>query len=264
MTLDASTAPVESAPVATVDTAPTAPVAPETSSPVATQAPAAAPAPPQAAKPEPATGDLLSAEPAPDAEPAGDKPAETAPAPDSDALPSYGEFRLPEGVTVTDPAVYAERIGAFDRQLATLEKTFGLDHEAAAAFRQEAIGMATQEILRVKAAADAAIQASKVDPEQVFASRLSEKTAQWRQEFEDSEFGGQRKDQSLARAKSVIKEFSGNAASFYIALKETGMANHPAMIRLLNNVAASLVEGKPVPAPMAPPKPASRAAKLYS
>ena len=36
------------------------------------------------------------------------------------------------------------------------------------------------------------------------------------------------------------------------------------MIRLLNNVAASLVEGKPVPAPMAPPKPASRAAKLYS
>ena len=86
----------------------------------------------------------------------------------------------------------------------------------------------------------------------------------------DPEFGGNRMATSLRRSASIIEQYGGNheqIKELRDALTYTGFGNHPAAIRLLNNVGKALGEGKPVPAPTpqhAPqPKP-GRAARLYN
>jgi hypothetical protein len=86
----------------------------------------------------------------------------------------------------------------------------------------------------------------------------------------DPEFGGNRMATSLRRAASIIEQYGGNheqIKELRDAMTYTGFGNHPAAIRLLNNVGKALGEGKPVPAPTpqhAPqPKP-GRAARLYN
>lgn len=176
---------------------------------------------------------------------------------------SYEAIDLPEGIEVANPERFQENISAFDTKFADLEKKFGIDHEEASAFRKEALNLAFSEIQRVaqqaQEAAGNAIEAAKA----AAAQERIDKIASWRQAFEDSDLSGNRRQTTLDSAESVIREFAGDEKALRAALQETGMANHPAMIRLLSNVGSVMQEGRLVAAQMPSPTPKSKAGKLY-
>jgi len=218
----------------------------------------------------PAAASDLLAQPAPAAQ---SNPEAQPPAP---AAARYGDApALPEGITVREPEVFAQRIGAFDARLGDLETKFGVSHEAAAAFRQEVLQMAFNEIAAItRRAADSATSAAAEARRQLDAERATQ-SQKWRQEFEDDpSLAGNHRDTTLWRANAVIDEYAADRTlppaerkaqteSFKKALRESGLQNHPAMVRLLRNVGNDLVEGKPVPALKAPPPPRTKAERLY-
>ncbi len=88
----------------------------------------------------------------------------------------------------------------------------------------------------------------------------------WKSNFETEFPDATKRSGVLNQAEAIIREYSsdrGHEAAIRQALVETGMANHPAMIRLLSNVAAAMDEGKPVPAQAPTPVASSKAGKLY-
>lgn len=74
----------------------------------------------------------------------------------------------------------------------------------------------------------------------------------------DSEFGGAQFDANLAKANTVLDTYA--TPEFVALLRETGLANHPEMIRTFHKLAAvlsedNLVNGNPPPpAPKDPTK----------
>ena len=236
-------------------------------SPVSTpvETPAAAPAPTaEPAPPAPVESLLGGPEKAGEPPAAGTDLAATEQAAEPLPPPIYEPYQLPETLTVTDPTRYAERVSAFDTKIAMLEQKYGVDHDAAAAFRQEVLSMGMEEITRAVSQSQQASITARQDTEKLFATKQAEQRQQWRDAFEASDLAGPRRQQTLDRAEQAIREYAGpDEASFRQALQDTGLANHPAMIRLLSNAAAATSEGSPVPALKASPAPASKAAKLY-
>jgi hypothetical protein len=236
---------------------------------------AAGPAPTGSAAPaaEARPDDLLAA-PAVPAEPV--PPAAEATKPPDLAPPAYGDApALPEGITVTAPDAFARRLGTFDAKLGSLEQQFGVSHEAAAAFRTEVLSMAFDEIAAItRRAADSAASATTEARRQLDAERATQGQT-WRQEFEDDpSLAGNHRETTLWRANAVIDEYAADRTlapaerkaqteAFKTALRESGLQNHPAMVRLLRNVGNDLVEGTPVPALKASPPPRSKAQKRY-
>ena len=83
----------------------------------------------------------------------------------------------------------------------------------------------------------------------------------WQDQFRnDPQLGKNRADTTLARAAEVRDRFGGTpeqVAELKDALTATGAGDHPAIIRLLANVAAAFGEGRPVPAQPSTRTPAS-------
>lgn len=259
---------VADAPVA--DTAAAAPVAapvvetpapaPAAEVPAAIETPAAAPA---------STDGMLLGGPEADqqAAPAVEPTAGAEAQPEAPAnLPTYDAYAIPEALTVTNPERFAERMSAFDAKVATIEQKYGIDHEAAAAFRQEVLSMGMEEIANALNGAAQASEQAKADAKKEFADQRTEKLQSWKNSFETEFPDRDKRTGALTAAESVIREFAGGKASeaaFRQALVETGMANHPAMIRLLSNVAASMEEGKPIPAQAPGGTPSTKAGRMY-
>ena len=135
--------------------------------------------------------------------------------------------------------------------------------------------MAFDEIAQItRRSADAVTSAAAEARRQLDAERATQRQT-WRQAFEDDpSLAGNHRDTTLFRANAVIDEYAADRTlppaqrqaqteAFKTALRESGLQNHPAMVRLLRNVGNDLVEGKPVPALKAPPPPTSKAQKLY-
>lgn len=86
----------------------------------------------------------------------------------------------------------------------------------------------------------------------------------------DPDFGGSRMATTLRRAGSVIEQYGGSPeqiADLRSALTATGAGNHPALVRLFNNLGKALGEGRPVVAPtpkVAPDAKPSRAQRRYT
>lgn len=174
-------------------------------------------------------------------------------------LPSYDGLTLPDGVVVADPERFNERVSAFDGKLGELERKFGIDHEAAQAFRNEATALAIQEITRVMQQSQEAIAAAQAEPQK----QLAERKQAWRSEFEESDLAGNRRQTTLDHAESAIREYAGDEKALRAALQETGMANNPAMIRLLSNIGEALVEGRMIAAKGPANTPKTKATKFY-
>lgn len=234
---------------------------------------ASAAAAPVEATTEPSTNDSILAGPAADsAADAADKAsAEAAEAVNADAetkpaeetteapLPSYEALTLPENVVISDQERFDERVSAFDGKLGELERKFGIDHDAAQAFRNEATALAIQEITRVMQQSQEAIAAAQAEPQK----QLAERKQAWRSEFEDSDMAGNRRQTTLDHAESAIREYAGDEKALRAALQETGMANNPAMIRLLSNIGEALVEGRMIAANRPANTPKTKATKFY-
>lgn len=230
-------------------------------------------------KPAQAPADLLApdtkpeveAKPEAPSEPVVEKPAE---APKEPIV--YGDPpALPEGLSITKPEAFAEKVKTFDGKLGDLEAKFGVSHEAAQAFRQEVLTLAFNEIADITRRSAESVTSAAAEARRQIAAERATQTQTWRQEFEDDPtLSGNHRETTLFRANAVIDEYAADRTlppaqrkaqteSLKAALKESGLQNHPAMVRLLRNVGNDLVEGKPVPALKAAAPPQSKAQKLY-
>lgn len=184
-------------------------------------APAAEPvAPAPVAEPAKPAEPVKAAEPTPAPEPS--KPAEPPPA------PVYEAFKLPEGAEI-DPAEHAK----FTEMLGKFELDGKVDHAKAQAFGQQLVDYYYAEMKRVQDAGQAAW------------TRMRD---EWKGQFiADPDLGGAHQKDTLVRCASMIEQYGGTAdqvKELRQALATTGMGDHPAMIRFVNNIGKILAEPK--------------------
>lgn len=151
-------------------------------------------------------------------------------------LPTYEEFKAPEGVTLD-----AERIGNFTKTLAEFELKTKADHAEVQALGQQLVERYAAE--------------EKKSIETYNASLLDAWEKQkndWKESFEkDPEIGGNRKDTTINAALEFIKTHGGTEEQkkeIHQLMDQTGVGNHPAILRLFAKAMANIGEGKPLPA----------------
>ena len=226
-------APVEAAPVAApvVDVAPVS----ETSAPVVDEAHVIADAPaPLLAKVE---------ETAPTENKDGaDKPVdevakvEVEPVP----LPTY-EFKLPEGAQADNP-----QFKAFQTKLGEFQNLSKAEQISVQKFGQEMLDMHMED---VKSIVENANKASW--------DWFNNRNKEWLESAKkDPSIGGDNWDSTLNSAQSAISLYGGNKAQQLEVAKmfqETGVENHPALLRFLSNITRTAAkEGSPVAGSSAP------------
>lgn len=275
-----STAPSsDAAPVASPEPAPTSPpvgdATPNSPAPAdkpveAPAKPADAPAPAPAAEapvvksvigealdkvvekaPEPAKQDAKPAEEAkkPDAEPKKEEAAQSVePAP----LPTYDPFKLPEDLGIT----YEEAgLGEFTKELAEFQVKTKADQKEMQAFGQKLIDRHVSELRTT---------VNRLND--FYMNEFEKQKAEWRDAFEkDPELGGNRRDTTISSALEFIRTHGGTPEQqkeFRTLMDQTGVGNHPAMIRILAQAARAMSEGKPLPAAK-PVQTQSKVAKRY-
>lgn len=282
-TTQAPAAPVPSAaPAAPVTAAvPTTP-APQATTVAVTEpvAPAATTSPAPAAPEIKAASTLLGAEPttdakidakdgAPEAEKAKDGAAPDAPKTDAksaaegaDPKKEEGQsvepakplttelFKLPDGIKADDAG-----LGEFTKVLSELELAKG-DRVKTQEFGQKLLD---QHYTEVKNVITTVVDGLK--------SQFEAKKTEWKNAFEnDPEIGGNRRDTTLSSANEFIRTHGGDAkqqSEFRALLEESGLGNHPAMIRVLAKAMSNMAEGRPLPATRPASQPVSKVEKRY-
>ena len=165
--------------------------------------------------------------------------------------PSYEPFTLPEGATVD-----AERIGDFTSLLGSFESQTKADHAAVQALGQQLMDRHVSEMQRVL----------QTVQEAGLAARTAQQTA-WRDQFiSDPEIGGNRQQTTVNSAIEFVRTHGGTEeqqAEFRQLMNETGIGNHPAMIRLLAKAGMAMSEGRPLAASQPSPSKPTRIQAMY-
>lgn len=225
---------------------------------------AAAPAPEAASRETPAapaevaapeSASLLSeARPAPEApskDATPEKPVEEVKAPDASASAeasppvAYEPWKLPEGVSLTEADVQP-----FNDILAATK--------APQEVGQQLIDLHLAEVTKV---------AERMAARQT--EHWNETRRTWVDQVRaDPEIGGNRLETVLNAAGAVIEQYGGTAdqvKELRQVLALTGAGDHPALVRLFNNLGkARATEGRPVAAMTPPPAPQTRAQRRYA
>lgn len=223
-------------------------------------APASPPAAEPIAAPVPSTvlGDALKpapvtpvapveAAPLAPAEPAKVEGQSDEPAPP----PTYEPFTVPDGVTLQP-----ERLGDFTSLLGEFEGQSKADHAAVQAFGQKLVERHVAEVQRTLA-----------DVQKLNDAKWDRQKMAWHDEFmADPEIGGNRFQTSVDSAIQFIRTHGGSdeqQAEIRQLMNDSGIGNHPAMIRLLAKAGMAMSEGRPLAGrmPAAPPK--SNTQKMY-
>ncbi len=164
---------------------------------------------------------------------AEEKSVEPEKAPES---PVYEPFTLPENVTFD-----AEKMGEFTKTLSEFETTAKVPHEEMQKLGQQMVDRHIAEMQRYTESLTHAWNKQKTD---------------WKDSFlKDPEFTN-RTDTVVNAAIDAIGIYGGNEkqqGEFRKLMEDTGVGNHPAMIRMLSN----MMLAKPEPKPLAPPQNAS-------
>lgn len=226
----------------------------------------AAPAAPEGAapaQPESATSLLAEAKAKPpgeaeaakpDAKPEGDKPADK-PAPAEPKKDDAAAAAKPEGEAAPVKEAPAEKPPAQTYEAFKLPEGIKLDADKTKSFTsildnpefkpqdraQALIDLHLAEVTRIQKEASEHQQTVWKQFQQANVDEIRK----------DPEYGGNRIETSLGRAKWVIEQYGGDAEQQKALLAElsyTGMGNSVRMTRLLNNVAELLSEGEVVPA----------------
>ena len=230
-------APVEAAPVAApvVDVAPVEIAAPVVDAPVA---PVEAPieAKPLLAQPE-ETAPVDPNKTDANAEGA-DKPVE--PVVEPVVLPTY-EFKLPEGAQTDNP-----QFKAFQTKLGEFQNLSKTEQAAMQKFGQEMIDMHMED---VKSIVENANKASW--------DWFNNRNKEWLESAKkDAKIGGDNWDGTIQNASQAISLYGGTKAQQIETAKlfqETGVENHPALLRFLANITRTAAkEGSPVAGSSAP------------
>lgn len=212
--VSASSAPVQPAQTVLAE----APKAPETVLGEAMK-PAVAPVVPQEVKPvtaEVKTPEGKSDEPAPP--------------------PVYDPFTLPDGVTLDK-----ERSDKFTSILAELETNGKVNHALVQQFGQKAVDFHLEEVKR-----------ATQEVQDTYLKTFERQKTEWKDSvLKDPEMGGQRFQATVDSALTFIRTHGGTPeqqTEFRNLMEESGLGNHPAMIRLLANAGKAMSEGVPLAA----------------
>lgn len=237
------TAPVEAAPV--VAPAAAAPVA----APVVVAPAEAAPAP---VGPTSILGDALTPPPVEQVPaPVVETPIVEGQSAEPAPPPTFEPFALPDGMTFEQ-----ERLGEFTNLLGAFEGQTKADHAAVQAFGQQLIERHVAEVQR------AVQQVHQTN----IAAWDAQKTA-WKDQFlGDPEIGGNRFQTTVDNAIGFIRTHGGTdaqQAEFQQLMNESGLGNHPTMIRILAKAGAAMSEGRPLAAQALAPAQLSRTQKMY-
>lgn len=232
-TNDASVAPAPEAPVATPTAEPALPNEP-TTSPVAQEVKTT-----EQEAPKPKEASLLDAEPeAPKPEteitPDVDKKDEGTQSDEPAPLPSYEPFTLPEGLTLEQ-----EKLTEFTNKLAEFELNTKADHAEVQKLGQNLVDLYLTEVTQTT---------ERIN--KYYSDAWEKQTNDWKESFlKDPEIGGARQETTLAAAREFIRTHGGTPeqqAEFRQLMTDTGVGNHPAMIRLFANAKLAYSEGKPL------------------
>lgn len=154
-------------------------------------------------------------------------------------LPTY-ELKLPEGVKINDP----EKLGAFTTALGEFENG-PKDHAAAQGFAQKLMDMHVAQIQDLTQKHQLAQQEA-----------WTKTRADWVKEFKDApDIGQKNTEATVQNCVAVMNQYGLEAGadrlgSLKMAMRITGMGDHPEMIRFVNWASKFAVEGaKPVAAP---------------
>lgn len=169
--------------------------------------------------------------------PAGDTPPGDAAPADATAPKApekYAEFTAPEGVKL-DPEATAEFEG--------IAKSLDLDQAKA----QGLVDLGSKLVQRVA-------------QQQADAHALQ--VQQWLTESKaDKEFGGERFDASVTTARKAVERFG--TPQLKTLLDQTGLGNHPEVVRLFQRIGTAISEDAFINAPSAGGSKPSMAARLY-
>ena len=150
-------------------------------------------------------------------------------------VPENYEFTLPEGVTIDDSTM---------GDLKTLSKELGLSQEQA------------QKI------ADLGVQQNERWAQQQLEYAMQAREEWATQVKADKELGGPAFDESIASASRAIKEFG--SPELVNLLNETGLGNHPEVIRAFYKVGKMIEDDKIVPGGRNSNEPLDAAKRLYN
>lgn len=243
----AAPAPVEAAPVAQAPVAQPAPVAEPVAAPVAPPTVIGeALKPAEAPKPD-AVAQVADAAPG---DPTKVEGQSEEPAPP----PTYEPFVLPEGITPE-----AERLTEFQARLGNFEQKArdpNADRSEIQSEAQKLVDMHIEEMQRAAQGWQREQEAAK-----------AQQRESWREAFlSDPEIGGNRFQTTVDAARQFIVTHGGTAdqqAEFRQVMEDSGLGNHPAVIRLLANAGRAMSEGRPLAAVQPMPRQLSKTQKLY-
>lgn len=165
--------------------------------------------------------------------------------------PTYDPFTLPEGLSLEE-----DRVKEFTGILSEFEQKTKADHAEVQQFGQKAVDFHVAEVQK-------AVQSITQHMQDGWEKTKND----WKESFmSDPELGGNRWQTTVDSAMNFIRTHGGNAdqqAEFRKLMNDSGIGNHPAMIRLLANAGIKMSEGKPLAAtaPISPPK--SKTATMY-
>ena len=160
--------------------------------------------------------------------------------PEPVVLPTY-EFKLPEGAQADNP-----QFKAFQTKLGEFQNLSKTEQAAMQKFGQEMIDMHMED---VKSIVENANKASW--------DWFNNRNKEWLESAKkDAQIGGDNWDTTLSSAQSAISLYGGNKAQQIEVAKmfqETGVENHPALLRFLSNITRTAAkEGSPVAGSSAP------------
>lgn len=162
-------------------------------------------------------------------------------------LPAFEPFTLPENATFDN-----EKMSEFTKSLGEFEITTKAPHEEMQKFGQQLVERHVAELQRYTESLTQAWNKQKND---------------WKESFlKDPEFAN-RSDTVVNAAIDAISVFGGDTKQqqeFRELMEQSGVGNHPAMIRMLSNVMLAKAEPKPLAAPqIATSERSSKIQKMY-
>lgn len=185
-----------------------------------------------------------------------DKKDESSQSVDPAPLPTYDEFKLPEGITLNDSS---ESLGTFNKILGEFEsgeKT----HESFQKFGQDLVNYHVTQLQN-------SVQKVADEVAKTYSTQWENQRNGWKESFmKDPEIGGNKAEVTLNAAKDFLATHGGTPeqqVEFKKFLDETGVGNHPSLIRLLANASAARPDPGMLAAKQPVPQKKSKIEALY-
>ncbi len=148
----------------------------------------------------------------------GDQSGEPAP------LPTYESFVLPEGIELDN-----DRLTDFTKELGEFETLTKADHAETQKFAQKLVD---RHVAEVKETVQRVTEG--------YAKQWEKQTNDWfKKSSEDPEIGGNRFETTKSAVLDAVGKYAGNTeqlAEFKTFMNDTGVGNHPSVIRLISNM----------------------------